>query len=181
MDTKNKWYNEIESTICVVIVIFMLIILFFQVIARYLFGFSLAWIDELSRYSLIWFAYLAAVYAIIHNAHIKIDIFLNIWPKKVRNYIQLFSNVIFFVYCVTVAYFNTEWLIGLHKAGTVSMGTGVSMALFSSIIPISHVLMAIRLVQLEIKLIRNPELLILIDEAEAAIKEANSGGVVGKK
>lgn len=177
MNNKNKWYNEIESTICVIIMIFMLAILFFQVIARYLFGYSFAWIDELSRYSLIWFAYLAAVYATIHNAHIKIDLFLNIWPKKIRNFIQLFSNVIFFVYCVAVAYFSANWLIGLHKAGTVSMGIGVPMSIFSAIIPISHILMAIRLVQLEIKLVRNPELLVLIDEADAAIQEANSGGV----
>jgi len=176
LNNKNKWYNEVESTICVIIMIFMLAILFFQIIARYLFGFSLAWIDELSRYSLIWFAYLAAVYAIIYNAHIKIDLFLNVWPKKIRNFIQLFSNVIFFVYCVAVAYFSADWLIGLNEAGTISMGTGVSMAIFSAIIPISHMLMAIRLVQLEIKLIRNPELLVLIDEADAAIQEANSGG-----
>ncbi|MEL7650195.1 MAG: TRAP transporter small permease [Sedimentibacter sp.] len=177
MNNKNKWYNEIESTICVIIMIFMLVTLFFQVIVRYLFGYSYAWIDELSRYSLIWFAYLAAVYAIIHNAHIKIDLFLNVWPKKVRNFIQLLSNVIFFIYCIAVTYFSTHWLIGLNKAGTVSMGTGVSMALFSSIIPLSHFLMAIRLIQLEVKLIRNPELLVLVDEADAAIQEAKTGGV----
>lgn len=181
MNNKSKWYDEIESTVCVVIMIFMLIILFFQVVARYLFGFSLAWIDELSRYSLIWFAYLAAVYAIVKNAHIKIDLFLKVWPKKVRNFIQLFSNVIFFVYCVTVAYFSTLWVIDLNRAGTVSMGTGVSMAIFSLIIPLSHILMAIRLVQLEIRLIKNPELLVLVDEADAAIQEANSGRVVDKK
>lgn len=159
MEKKTKWYDEIESSICVLIIVFMLAILTYQVVARYIFQISYPWIDELSRYALIWFAYLSASYAIIPNAHIKIDLFLKIWPKAWRPYIKLFSNVIFFVYCIAVAYFSTTWIMGLARTGTVSMGVGVSMALFSSIIPISHVFMAIRLVQLEVRLLRNRELL----------------------
>ena len=177
MEKKEKWYNSIESTAGILILIFMLIVLTYQVIARYLFGMSYAWIDELSRYSLIWLAYLSAVYAVIHNAHIKIDLFLKLWPKKIRNYVKHISNLIFFTYSVAVVYFSTVWIIGLNKTGTISMGTGISMALFSLIIPVSHMLMALRLVQLEVRWIMHPELLQDVDEAEAAIEQANLGGV----
>lgn len=172
MNKREKWYNEIESTACIGIMIFMLLILSYQVVARYIFGFSLAWIDELSRYALIWFAYLAASYAIVHNAHIKIDLLLKIWPKKIRKNIKLFSNVIFFVYCVVVVYYSVIWLQGLAGAGTISMGTGLSMAGVSSIIPISHFFMAIRLIQLEIKLIKNPELLLDVGESESLSEDS---------
>jgi len=172
LNKRDKWYNEIESTVCVIIMLFMLIILSYQVGARYIFGNSYAWIDELSRYSLIWFAYLAACYAIIHNAHIKIDLLLKVWPKAIRKKIKLFSNVVFFVYCVVVAYYSFLWIQGVASAGTISMGTGMSVAKVSAIIPISHLLMAIRLIQLEIRLIRNPELLLDIDEAEAALEQS---------
>lgn len=181
MNKKDKWYDEIESTVCVVMMIFMLAILFFQVIARYLFGYSLAWIDELSRYSLVWIAYLSAVYAITKNAHIKIDMVLGLWPKKIRKSVQLLSNVIFFLYAVVIAYYSTLWVIDLNKAGSISMGMGVRMSYFSVIIPLSHILMAIRLVQLHIRQIKNPELLELIDEADAAIEEANKGRMADKK
>lgn len=159
MDKKTKWYDEVESNLCVLIIIFMIAILTYQVGARYIFQVSYPWIDELSRYALIWFAYLSASYAIVHNAHIKIDLFLKVWPKSWRTKIKLLSNVIFFVYAVAVAYFSTLWVMGLARTGTVSMGVGGSMALFSAIIPISHIFMAIRLVQLEIRLIKNPVLL----------------------
>lgn len=159
MEKKAKWYNEIESTVCVVLLIFMTVILSYQVGARYIFGNSYAWIDELSRYGLIWFAYISACYAIVHNAHIKIDLLLKVWPRKLRNKIKLFSNILFFVYSVAVAYFSTLWVMGLAKTGSVSMGVGGSMAIFSAIIPISHGIMAIRLLQLEVNLIRHPELL----------------------
>lgn len=181
MEKKEKWYDSIESTAGVVILIFMLIVLTYQVMARYIFGISYAWIDELSRYSFVWLAYISAIYAIIHNAHIKIDIFLKVWPKKARNYVKHFSNLIFIAYCLVVAYFSTEWLLGLKKAGTISMGTGISMAFVSIIIPASHVLMAVRLVQLEVKWFRDPGLLKDYDEAEAALEDAAGMGGVKKQ
>lgn len=177
MNKKIKWYDEIEGMACVIILIFMLITLTIQVIARYIFGISYAWIDELSRYSLIWFAYLSATYAIIFNAHIKIDLLVKIWPLKLRNKVKLFSNVIFFLYCVVVAYHSADWVIGLHKAKTVSMGTGIQMSYFAVIIPITHALMALRLIQLEVRLIKDPTLLRDVDEAAEALKEAGMEGV----
>jgi TRAP-type C4-dicarboxylate transport system permease small subunit len=156
---KTAWYDEIESSVCVLILAFMLVILFYQVVARYIFGVTNAWCDELSRYALVWFGYLSASYAICHNAHIKIDMFIKIWPKSMRNGIKLFSNVIFLVYVLTVAYYSGIWVYGLMKSGAITLGLKLPMALFCSIVPVSHIIMALRLIQLEIRLIRNPELL----------------------
>ncbi len=156
---KSKWYDEIESTVCVGIMMVMLAILFYQVVARYGFGVTNAWCDELSRYALVWLGYLSACYAIVHNAHIKIDLFIKIWPKSWRNGIKLLSNVIFFIYALVVAYYSGTWLYGLMKSGAITLGLKLPMALFCLIVPLSHIFMAVRLAQLEIRLIRNPKLL----------------------
>ena len=156
MTQKTRWYNEIEGTFCVLIMIFMLVILFYQVVARYLFGASSAAIDELSRYSLVWLAYVSTVYATIHNVHIKIEMFLNVWPKSWRRPIKLFGNVLFFVYCAIVTYYSAVWLIGLANTGTITLGLRAPMAIIICIIPISHFVMAVRVVQLQIKMIKDP-------------------------
>jgi C4-dicarboxylate transporter DctQ subunit len=158
-NVKNKWYDEIESSVCVLILAFMLVILFYQVVARYIFGVTNAWCDELSRYALVWFGYLSACYATCHNVHIKIDMFIKVWPKSMRKGIKLFSNVIFLIYVLVVAYYSSIWVYGLMKSGAITMGLKLPMALFCSIVPISHVIMALRLIQLEVRLINNPELL----------------------
>jgi TRAP-type C4-dicarboxylate transport system permease small subunit len=168
IEKKLRWYDEIESGACVVILMFMLVILFYQVVARYCFGVTNAWCDELSRYTLVWFGYLSACYAIVHNAHIKIDLFTKIWPKAWRSYIKLFSNVIFFIYAVVVAYYSAEWLLGLMKSGAITLGLKLPMALFCAIIPLSHIIMALRLIQLEYRLIKYPELLSEDPEDELA-------------
>jgi len=154
-----KWIDEIESSLCVTIMMFMLVILFYQVITRYFFRFTHAWTDELARYLMVWLAYLSACYAIVVNAHIKVDSFLLLWPKSWRNGVKLFSNVIFFVYCVVVFYYSATWVMGLARSGGITLGMKLPMALICSIIPIAHLTMALRLLQLEYRLIKNPELL----------------------
>jgi TRAP-type C4-dicarboxylate transport system, small permease component len=159
-ENKLKWYDEIESSICIVILMFMLVILFYQVVARYGFGVTNAWCDELSRYALVWFGYLSACYAIVHNAHIKIDLFIKLWPKGMRTGIKLLSNAIFFVYAVTVAWYSTEWLFGLMQSGAITLGLKLPMALFCLIVPASHLLMALRLIQLTARQFKDPKLLL---------------------
>ncbi len=146
MEKKLKWYDEIESSICIVILMFMLVILFYQVVARYVFGVTNAWCDELSRYALVWFGYLSACYAIVHNAHIKIDLFIKLWPESWRPGIKICSNVIFFLYAVVVAYYSTVWLWGLMLSGAITLGLKLPMAAFCLMVPVSIVLIALRLV-----------------------------------
>lgn len=168
MKEKEKWYDEIESNVCVGVIIFMMCVLTWQVFSRFGFRISYAWIDELSRYGLVWFAYIAACYAIIHNQHIKIDLFLHLWPRKMRRPVRHLSNVIFLLYAAAVSYYSMQWVSGLRKMGTLSLGTHFPIWIFSMIIPAAHILMAVRLLQVEIRYLKNPERM----EAERAEEES---------
>jgi len=180
LEKKEKWYNDIEANLCVILAIAMLVILSQQVFSRYILNSTVGWADEAARYMLIWFAYFAASAAIFKNAHIKIDAVLSLWPKKARPYLKLFSNVIFFAYCIAVAYFSYNLVMDIKTSGGISLGMGIPMWTVYAIIPIGHILWALRLIQLEIRLIRNPELLKdkeeTDDEAvEAAIRASKEG------
>lgn len=173
MEKKLKWYDEIESSVCVVILMFMLVILFYQVVARYGFGVTNAWCDELSRYALVWFSYLAACYAIVHNAHIKIDLFIKLWPRSCWKGIKILSNIIFFLYALGVAYYSGDWVYSLMNSGAITLGLKLPMAAFCVIVPISHILMALRLIQLTYRQLQDPDLLkepeeLLAEELERA-------------
>ncbi len=175
MEKKEKWYNDIEGNICVIFALAMLVLLTQQIFSRYILHSTTGWADEAARYMLVWFAYFAASVAIFKNAHIRIDAVLALWPRRVRPYLKLFSNVIFFVYCVAVAYFSFNLVMGIRSSGGISLGMGIPMWAVYSIIPIGHTIWAIRLIQLEIRLIKNPELLKEKEETddetvEAAIK-----------
>ena len=175
---KKKWYNLVECYLGVIIVIGMLILLSVQVFARYITGVSWAWIDEISRYGLIWLAYLSAVYATYTDSQIKVDLLIKVWPKGMRKIIKHLSVIIFFVYSVVVAYFSTIWVLDIIKTGTISMALQLPMAIFQCIIPIAHILLAIRLAQVEYRYIKCPELLnekTADEEADAYINAGKDG------
>ena len=172
---KKKWYNLVECYLGVIIVIGMLILLSVQVFARYITGVSWAWIDEISRYGLIWLAYLSAVYATYTDSQIKVDLLIKVWPKGMRKIIKHLSVIIFFVYSVVVAYFSTIWVLAIIKTGTISMALQLPMAIFQCIIPIAHILLAIRLAQVEYRYIKCPELLNEKTADQEAVAYINTG------
>ena len=57
-----KFLNDyLEETICIILMSVMTIIIFIQVIMRYVMHNSLSWSEELARYCFIWLIYIGAV------------------------------------------------------------------------------------------------------------------------
>lgn len=59
----------------------MVIIVFSNVIARYFLNFSLAWSEEISRFMLIWLAFLGSYLAFVKNEHLGLDLIVFLPPK----------------------------------------------------------------------------------------------------
>ena len=59
----------------------MVIIVFSNVIARYFLNSSLAWSEEISRFMLIWLAFLGAYLAFVKNEHLGLDLVVFLPPK----------------------------------------------------------------------------------------------------
>ncbi|MFQ3621229.1 MAG: TRAP transporter small permease [Spirochaetales bacterium] len=58
----------------------MVIVVFGNVIFRYFLNMALAWSEEVSRFMLIWLAFMGAVIAYIRNEHLGLDILLRVLP-----------------------------------------------------------------------------------------------------
>ena len=69
-----KWLDDnIELYICVFLMSFMTLLVFVQVVMRYVFNNSLSWSEELARYTFIWLIYIGISYGCKLRKHIKID------------------------------------------------------------------------------------------------------------
>jgi len=108
-----KWLDEnFEKTVCVVLISVMTLLVFLQVIMRYVFHNSLSWSEELARYVFIWLIYLGISYGCKLRKHIKIDAALMLFPKKIRPLVTILGDILFLVFCVyiTVTGFNYAML-----------------------------------------------------------------------
>lgn len=97
------WLDEnFELYICMVLLAVFSTILFVQVISRYVFNNSLSWSEELARYLFIWLAYIGISYGAKQMKHLRIDVFLNIFPQKIRPYVLVLSEILVAIFALVV-------------------------------------------------------------------------------
>ena len=82
------WLDEyLEISLCVALMSVMTVVIFVQVVMRYVFHNSLTWSEEFARYCFIWLIYLGISYGCKIMKHIKIDAALKLFPEKMRPYV----------------------------------------------------------------------------------------------
>ena len=106
-----KFLNDyLEETICIILMSVMTIIIFIQVIMRYVMHNSLSWSEELARYCFIWLIYIGVAYGCKLMKHIKIDAALKLFPEKVRPYITIIGELL--VLAFALQYINAAPVVG---------------------------------------------------------------------
>jgi TRAP-type C4-dicarboxylate transport system permease small subunit len=100
-----KWLDEnFEISICIILMSFMTLLLFVQVVMRRVFSHSLYWSEELARYVFIWLIYFGISYGAKIIKHIRIEAFLSVFPKKIRPFIVILGDFLFFVFAVFIIF-----------------------------------------------------------------------------
>ena len=104
-----KWLDDkLERNICIVLLTGMTLLIFIQVIMRYIFNNSLSWSEELARYFFIWLIYFGISYGAKIRKHLKIEAFLFFFPKKLRVYVEILGDTLFLAFSVFVIIYASE-------------------------------------------------------------------------
>lgn len=140
-------YFEFEGAICAVMFAIMLVILFMQVILRFVFHAPNVWSEELARYLFIYIVYLASSYAVLERRHIRIDGLEKVFPGILRPITAILGDLIWIGFsaflCVTSAIYVKENVYALH---TVSLGLKMEMWPWWMALPIGNGLITIRMI-----------------------------------
>lgn len=150
-----NWLDEnLEKSICIVLMFTMTIIIFIQVIMRYVFQNSLAWSEELARYLFVWLIYIGISYGCKLMKHIKIDAGLKLFPKKIRPYVVIIGEILvlgFALYIVVTGFELVGMQIKLHKT---SPALGLPLQYVNAAPMVGFALAAIRQMQAIIYLVQ---------------------------
>jgi len=139
----NKGLNfleKIETSFVIIIMVFIILINFLDIICRYfLFG-SLGWPQEVSTQLIIWVTYFGVSILVKKNTLINVDIFYNKFSETTRKIIALVQDmIILIIFIYLIRYFfelakiqNMRYLVTLNIAQ--SIGTyGAIIAVFLTI------------------------------------------------
>lgn len=94
-----NWLNKhFEEAILIVLLVIMTIVMGSQVVARYLFNYSISWTEELTRYLFVWSGFLSIGFAVHKAIAIRIDQFIGAFSKKMKTIIFIIDYVIEFAF-----------------------------------------------------------------------------------
>jgi len=147
MEKIIKKYNKIEENVLVFSLVLNVIVIFIQVIMRTVFNKSLAFSEELSRYIFIWQIWLGASIAFANNEHINVDIIFSIFKsEKSKKIINLIVNIILILFNIFLITEGFKLLGSMNARGTTSSGMRLPLVYVYASLPISSIIVLIRLI-----------------------------------
>lgn len=117
----------------------MTVIISWQVFARYVLNASPAWAEQASLLLMIWYVMFAAAAGVREGFHIRIAVFEDAMPPRLRRYIQMLGHAVVGLFGVAMAIWGTELAVATweHIIPTLGLPRGVAYIPF----PIAGVLM----------------------------------------
>lgn len=137
-------FEEYTSTLCVGI---MIICLTIQVFIRFFFGSSLAWTEELSRYSFIWAVYLGASLCVKRHAHVRITAQFIKLDMRGRLYFRAICDIIWIIFNIFIVINSIDVIREGLEFPEVSPTLGVVKSWVEAIIPFSFTVMSWRIIE----------------------------------
>ncbi len=124
--------NTVTEYVVSVLLVIMVVVVFLQVIFRFVIHASLPWSEELSRYILVWLSFLGAAIGVRRGAHIGVEVIVSFLPKAMKRLAALFVD------CASIVFFALMIFYG-HKILAV-VGRQLSPAMeLSMAIPYSAI------------------------------------------
>lgn len=143
-----KWLDDnLEKLICVLLMSVSTIVIFVQVIMRYIFHSSLTWSEEFARYCFIWLIFLAGSYGCKKRAHIKIEAALKLFPAGVRPGVVILGDLMTLVFASYIFFTGISLSVFQIRYSKFSPAMGVPMWVVYTALVVGFGLMIIRQIQ----------------------------------
>ena len=125
---RNLW-EHFEVYIANFSLLLMVGFLTLQIVARYFFQVGIAWTEELSRFSFLYFVYLSSCFVMMKGRHIRVECLVNVLPLSVRNWIEVFGDMLQIAFCLVAAYAGSLLLVDMIEYPVYSQPDAASVLL----------------------------------------------------
>lgn len=114
----------------------------FQVIARYFFGLSFIWINEVNEYILLYVPFLGAAWLLRHNGHVTVDLLVRVLPPRIKKASNILVAALGIIISAVLVWYGTSVTMEAYARGTVSTtSTQLPLVYLLVIIPVGSLLL----------------------------------------
>ncbi len=136
--------NRITEVILVLILTAMAVVVFLQVIFRYVLNFPLFWTEEFARYCLVWASLLGSAVAVKRGQHIAVTVLVERFPPALSRVCKVLA-LIAVVMMLSIILWGGIQLVAITRA-QISPALRMPMSVPYAAIPVGAALMLVHTV-----------------------------------
>ena len=141
----SRFLDKIIGVACGLLFGAMTIVVLMGVVSRYIFSAPFNWVEETSRYLMIWGASLAISLGVSAGEHVGLTMILDaLKPGKAKKVLMMLINGIVLAFLLFMAFYST--LATIESASQMTGSLGINMVLPKLAVPVSMALAAIQIV-----------------------------------
>lgn len=142
--TPEEWLGAGLMTVVVAL-------LGFQVIARFGFGRSFSWLEEVSRFAFVWSVYFGFVIAAEGDRHIRVALQLELLPERARLVAYTLADTLWLVFNAIVIWHGYWFTLSMFEFPYISQTTGINLVWVQMIVPLGFAFMSVRVFQVMLR------------------------------
>jgi TRAP-type C4-dicarboxylate transport system permease small subunit len=137
----TKYIHALLNLLIGVALALMAILVFGNVVLRYVFNSGITWSEEMSRYLFIWLIFLGSIPALMANEHLGVDMLVKRLPTLGKKIVFVISNLLILITLWLVT--QGGWKLATINFGTISPATGIPMQYVSGVLVVMGISMAV--------------------------------------
>lgn len=170
-------FNKLEYAALIVALAVMVIVIFSQVIMRYIFNNSLSWSEEFARYLFVWFSWMGVSAGVKDDQHLKVEVLTTALTKrgflKAKEINQIVVALVWLITTLIVAYYGIQVVQMQMKLNVVTPAMRMPVWLGYLSVPACSLVVGLRLV---VTIINSVRVLMGIEPAGVSAGESEVEG-----
>jgi C4-dicarboxylate transporter DctQ subunit len=142
------WFDRclyILALIAASVVVFVTLAVSYDVIARYLFGVSMAWVFNVNQHLLAYLVFFSAAWVLREGGHVKIDLIEAKLRQRKGDFLRLIQSILSMVACAVLFWSGANAVLLSFRWGTILPGPpAVHEYLLLGIIPLGSLLLTVQ-------------------------------------
>ena len=143
----DSQFSRFERFFLAGTILFTSLLLFVNVIMRYVFHNAIYWAEELVRYMMVWLIFLGGSQVAKHEGHITVDVVQMAVPPRVRTVMVHGVRIVAVLFCLVLAYYSYLQMMRVYASKQISPAMELPMWIPYLSVPVASTLMAVRYTQ----------------------------------
>jgi C4-dicarboxylate transporter DctQ subunit len=146
-NVKTTIIDRIEEFLISILLGAATLLVFAQVVARYVFNTGITWAPELVEHFFLWTVMIGASYGFKHGVHLGVDVLMKKLPDGARRVMALVAVLISLGFTGSMFYLSIFYVLDSYKMEIITVDLEIPQWIPHLALPIGFLMISIRLLQ----------------------------------